>query len=128
MQDEALLMAYFREIKGASGLSAQVEQELSARAVTGDDEAIAKLVEGNLQFVVFVAKQYRNRGLPLSDLISAGNLGLIEGAKRFDGTKGRPLYYLRGLVDTSNRPASAEAGSPNRASAGQSNRSSGHLQ
>ena len=88
MQDEALLMAYFREIKGASGLSAQVEQELSARAVTGDDEAIAKLVEGNLQFVVFVAKQYRNRGLPLSDLISAGNLGLIEGAKRFDGTRG----------------------------------------
>ena len=88
MQDEALLAAYFREIKGASGLTAEVEQELSARAVTGDDEAVAKLVEGNLQFVVFVAKQYRNRGLPLSDLISAGNLGLMEGAKRFDGTRG----------------------------------------
>ena len=88
MQDEVLLAAYFREIKGASGLTAEMEQELSARAVTGDDEAVSRLVEGNLQFVVFVAKQYRNRGLPLSDLISAGNLGLMEGAKRFDGTRG----------------------------------------
>lgn len=88
MEDEQLLGAYFREIKGASGLTVKVERELSKRATAGDDEAVAELVEGNLQFVVFVAKQYRNRGLPLSDLISAGNLGLMEGAKRFDGTRG----------------------------------------
>lgn len=46
------------------------------------------LVEDNLGFVVTVARQYRHRGVPFEDLLNAGNLGLVEAARRFDPTRG----------------------------------------
>ena len=61
---------------------------MAARIKKGDAEARTRLVEANLRFVITIARQYENRGLPLEDLIGAGNLGLIVAAERFDGTRG----------------------------------------
>lgn len=55
---------------------------------TGDEKAKKRLIDSNLRFVISVAKQYQGSGLPLEDLISEGNLGLMKAADRFDPTKG----------------------------------------
>jgi RNA polymerase primary sigma factor len=57
------------------------------RIRTGERKALEKLVKANLRFVVSVSRNYQNQGLPLSDLINEGNLGLIRAAKRFDEKK-----------------------------------------
>ena len=54
----------------------------------GDLKARDKLVEANLRFVILIARGYQNLGTPLDDVISAGNVGLIHAAERFDETKG----------------------------------------
>ena len=79
---------YFKDIENSNGLPAEEEYKLSLRIQKGDLEARNELIEANLRFVVSVAKQYQNNGLPLSDIISAGNVGLITAAERFDGAKG----------------------------------------
>ena len=85
---EASIEQYFKDIEDSSGLSQQVEKELSQRIRSGDEGALSTLIEANLRFVVSVARQFQNKGLPLSDLIGAGNLGLIIAATRFDGERG----------------------------------------
>jgi len=69
-------------------INSEEEARLAKLARGGDSRAAEKLVTANLRFVVSVAKQYQSTGDLLDDLISAGNLGLIEAAKRFDETKG----------------------------------------
>ena len=64
------------------------EVELAKRIQQGDSEAVKRLVEGNLRFVVKVAQGYQGCGMSLSDLINEGNIGLLEAAKRFDASKG----------------------------------------
>jgi RNA polymerase primary sigma factor len=86
--EENTLRLYFDDIADSRPLSREREVELAARIQEGDIVARDELVNANLRFVIDVAKNYQNRGLSLSDLISAGNVGLLTAAERFDGTKG----------------------------------------
>ena len=79
---------YLTEIGREDLLSLDDEIELSQRIRKGDKEALERLVRANLRFVVSVAKQYQNQGLPLPDLITEGNIGLIKAAEKFDETRG----------------------------------------
>lgn len=79
---------YFSDIKYSTPLSASEEAELAKEIQNGNIESRDKLVEANLKFVVSVAKTYRKSWVPFQDLISAGNIGLIKAAERFDYTKG----------------------------------------
>ena len=78
------LNAYIRDIARFKPLSGDDEKELGRRIRAGDREALNRLVEANLRFVVSYAKRYRGLGLSFLDLVHEGNLGLIEAAKRFD--------------------------------------------
>ena len=86
--EQELINQYLKKISKIPLLKPEEEKELARRAKKGDKEALKKLVESNLRFVVSVAKQYLGYGLPFSELIAAGNLGLLEAAKRFDPDKG----------------------------------------
>ncbi len=79
---------YLLEIGKIKLLSSDEEIFLSQQVKLGSKLALETLIRSNLRFVISVAKQYQNQGLPLSDLIEDGNLGLIKAAGRFDSTKG----------------------------------------
>lgn len=79
---------YLTEIGKVDLISAEEEAVLARRIKKGDQDALQKLVNANLRFVVSVAKQYPNTYLSLNDLINEGNLGLIKAAQRFDETRG----------------------------------------
>jgi|GEM_PF-54882 len=82
------LAQYWHEIENSMPLSHEQEVELSARIKQGDIKARDELIKANLRFVVSVAKKYQGRGLSLIEIISAGNIGLITAAERFDGDRG----------------------------------------
>lgn len=86
--EEGSLDQYLREISAYPLLDREEEISLAKRIRQGDEEALDILVRSNLRFVVSVAKKYQNQGVPLSDLINEGNLGLIRAAHRFDETRG----------------------------------------
>ncbi len=88
MTYKASLANYLKDIQKTPLLTQKEEIYLAEQISEGDEEALNKLVEANLRFVVSVAKQYQNRGLPLEDLINEGNIGLIKAAHKFDRTKG----------------------------------------
>lgn len=79
---------YLDEIGREPLLTPGSEVELAARARAGDPEARERLVTANLRFVVSVARRYRGSGVPLSDLVNEGNLGLLRAVERFDETRG----------------------------------------
>jgi len=85
--DETSLELYLKEISKNESLSAEEEARLAVHIKKGDKKALEKLIKANLRFVVSVARNYQNQGLPLGELISEGNLGLIQAAKRFDETR-----------------------------------------
>lgn len=83
--DSATLQVYLREIAKFPRLTPDEERHLGRRIRQhADDDAVRALVQSNLRFVVSYAKRYRHLGVPFLDLIHEGNLGLIEGARRFD--------------------------------------------
>lgn len=82
------LHRYLEDVASSTPLSAAEEVSLAQRIKKGDLDARAKLIEANLRFVITVAREYQNQGVPLVDLISAGNVGLITAAERFDETRG----------------------------------------
>jgi len=82
------LAIYLREINRISMLSREEEKATARAVVSGSKAARDKLVNANLRFVVTVAKKYQGLGLQLDDLISEGNIGLINAADRFDPEKG----------------------------------------
>jgi RNA polymerase primary sigma factor len=85
---ENMLALYFNEIGKIPLLSREEEDEAARAAARGDEEARKRLVNANLRFVVRVAKKYQGQGIPLADLISEGNLGLLNAADRYDVDKG----------------------------------------
>jgi RNA polymerase sigma factor (sigma-70 family) len=88
---ETSIKIYLREIMLTPLLTAQQEIELAARMKKGDQKARAWMIKANLRLVVKIAHDYSNFGLPLLDLISEGNLGLMKAVERFDPAKGGKL-------------------------------------
>ena len=85
---EDTLAVYLREINRIPLLSRKEEEETAREAAAGSKAAREKLVNANLRFVISVAKKYQGLGLPLEDLVSEGNIGLISAVDRFDVEKG----------------------------------------
>lgn len=83
-----VLSIYLKEINRVPLLTREEEDTYARAAATGDKHAKDMLVKSNLRFVVNVAKRYQNQGMPLSDLISEGNIGLINAIERYDVDKG----------------------------------------
>ncbi len=79
---------YWKEIKDTQPLSRSQEFELFTRSKAGDEAARQQIITANLRFVVNVARNYKDYGLSLVELISEGNVGLLEAVKRFDETRG----------------------------------------
>lgn len=87
-RNQGNLSMYLAEVTKQEMVSIDKEVELARKIKQGDKASRDALVKANLRFVISVAKQYQNRGLPLSDLINEGNIGLITAAEKFDETKG----------------------------------------
>jgi len=87
MESTALSM-YLKDIERIPLIGRDEEYDLAIRAKNGDSLARERLVNGNLRFVVSIAKQFQNRGLPLIDLISEGNVGLLTAIDKFEPEKG----------------------------------------
>lgn len=87
-RSDSLLTAYLRDISRYKILECSEINELIEKAQQGDKIAREKVVNANLRFVVTVAKQFQNRGLPLMDLISSGNEGLMKAVDKFDTKRG----------------------------------------
>lgn len=95
---------YFSGIKKFDLLTADEEKMLAKSIARGDMDARKRMIESNLRLVVNIAKRYMNRGLPLSDLIEEGNIGLIKSVERFKSTKGcrfstYATYWIRQAID-----------------------------
>ncbi len=86
--DRDLLDQYLFEVSKTPLLTPTEEIELAKKVRAGDQAAMQELAKRNLRFVISVAKKYQNRGLPLTDLIGEGNVGLLTAARKFDPDQG----------------------------------------
>ena len=88
---------YMASLKNFPVLSREEQISLATRAQAGDDDARQRLVESNLRFVIREARKYQGRGLPLSDLVNEGNLGLLKAVDKFDPTHGTAFISYASL-------------------------------
>src|SRR6266700_931840 len=88
---DTAIKLYLREIGQVKPLTTQEEIELAARIQKGDKKAREQMIKANLRLVVKIAHDYEGLGLPLLDLISEGNIGLMKAVERFDPAKGGKL-------------------------------------
>jgi RNA polymerase primary sigma factor len=90
-EHDSSLRLYLREISKTRLLTPAEEIELAAKIKNGDKEARTRMINANLRLVVKIAQDYSGYGLPLPDLISEGNIGLMKAVERFDPEKGGKL-------------------------------------
>jgi len=88
---DTCMTLYLRDIGRIKLLTPQEEVELAARVKAGDAEARDQMIKANLRLVVTIARHYQGLGVPLLDLISEGNIGLVRAVERFDPRKGAKL-------------------------------------
>ncbi|MEY2410676.1 MAG: polymerase primary sigma factor [Verrucomicrobiota bacterium] len=88
---DSAIKLYLREIGQVALLTPQEEIELAALIKKGDKKAREHMIKANLRLVVKIAHDYEGFGLPLLDLISEGNIGLMKAVERFDPSKGGKL-------------------------------------
>jgi RNA polymerase primary sigma factor len=88
---DTAIKLYLREIGQVKLLTPQEEIELAAKIKKGDKKARKQMIKANLRLVVKIARDYEGLGLPLLDLISEGNIGLMKAVERFDPAKGGKL-------------------------------------
>ena len=79
-------------------LTADEERELAGRIARGDGKAAEKLVTANLRFVISMANKYRGRGVEVEDLVSEGNIALMNAAAKFDASRSRFVSYAVPMV------------------------------
>ncbi len=89
--DNSSLKLYLKEISRTPLITVEEEIALAQRIKQGDPEARAHMIRANLRLVVKIAQDYSNYGLPVMDLISEGNIGLMKAVERFDPAKGGKL-------------------------------------
>ncbi|MFP4472903.1 MAG: RNA polymerase sigma factor RpoD/SigA [Candidatus Omnitrophota bacterium] len=82
------IKAYFKDVRDIPLLTAEQEVELARRVQKGDEEARQQMIRSNLRLVISIAKRYINLGVPLSDLIEEGNIGLMRSIEKFDPERG----------------------------------------
>ncbi len=80
--------SYLKEIRKSRLLTFEEEQALAKKIAKGDQKARQKMIEANLRLVVSIGKRYINRGLPFSDIIEEGNIGLIKAVEKFNYKRG----------------------------------------
>jgi RNA polymerase primary sigma factor len=86
--DRDILDQYLHEVSKTPLLTRPQEIAIARLVQAGDEDAMQELVKRNLRFVISVAKKYQNRGLPPTDLIGEGNVGLLTAARKFDPDQG----------------------------------------
>src|SRR3989338_8768803 len=82
------IKAYLKDIRPIPLLTAEEEITLARRIKKGDKAAREQMIRSNLRLVISIAKRYNHLGIPLSDLIEEGNIGLMRAVDKFDPTKG----------------------------------------
>ncbi|MCK9419973.1 MAG: sigma-70 family RNA polymerase sigma factor [Nitrospirae bacterium] len=102
--DPDAIKIYLKEIRKTPLLSFAEEQALAKRIEKGDAGAREHMIEANLRLVVSIGKRYINRGLPFSDVIEEGNIGLIRAVEKFEYKRGfrfstYATWWIRQAID-----------------------------